>query len=162
MTPITFIRDPTQMEEEGVPSTALREVSLLQMLSESNHIVKCAHLGPLRCIIPSRKPEAGLSVVLLALRLIAAERHAFLVCSGCAPNLRHRTKQEFVSLYRLLCVEHVEELNKPVLYLVSNYSPSSSLCYCCSLACSCLQSRRQSSARDAACSSLSPALADGV
>ena len=29
-----------QMEEEGVPSTALREVSLLQMLSESNHIVK--------------------------------------------------------------------------------------------------------------------------
>ena len=31
-----------QMEEEGVPSTTLREVSLLQMLSESNHIVKCA------------------------------------------------------------------------------------------------------------------------
>ncbi len=30
----------TQMEEEGVPSTALREVSLLQMLSESNHVVK--------------------------------------------------------------------------------------------------------------------------
>ena len=29
-----------QMEEEGVPSTALREVSLLQMLNESNHIVK--------------------------------------------------------------------------------------------------------------------------
>ena len=31
---------PPQMEEEGVPSTALREVSLLQMLSESNHVVK--------------------------------------------------------------------------------------------------------------------------
>jgi serine/threonine protein kinase len=29
-----------QMEEEGVPSTTLREVSLLKMLSESNHIVK--------------------------------------------------------------------------------------------------------------------------
>ena len=29
-----------QMEEEGVPSTALREVSLLQMLNESNHVVK--------------------------------------------------------------------------------------------------------------------------
>ncbi len=29
-----------QMEEEGVPSTTLREVSLLRMLSESNHIVK--------------------------------------------------------------------------------------------------------------------------
>ena len=28
------------MEEEGVPSTTLREVSLLKMLSESNHIVK--------------------------------------------------------------------------------------------------------------------------
>ena len=35
-----------QMEEEGVPSTALREVSLLQMLSESNHIVKYAHPAP--------------------------------------------------------------------------------------------------------------------
>ena len=31
-----------QMEEEGVPSTALREVSLLQMLNESNHVVKLA------------------------------------------------------------------------------------------------------------------------
>ena len=29
-----------QMDEEGVPSTTLREVSLLKMLSESNHIVK--------------------------------------------------------------------------------------------------------------------------
>ncbi|KAI3432591.1 hypothetical protein D9Q98_004139 [Chlorella vulgaris] len=29
-----------EMEEEGVPSTTLREISLLQMLSESNHIVK--------------------------------------------------------------------------------------------------------------------------
>ncbi|KAK9819631.1 hypothetical protein WJX72_000530 [[Myrmecia] bisecta] len=50
-----------EMEEEGVPSTALREVSLLQMLSESNHVVK------------------------------------------------------------LLCVEHVEEHNKPVLYLVFEF-----------------------------------------
>lgn len=34
-------REPQpQMEEEGVPSTTLREISLLQMLSESNHIVK--------------------------------------------------------------------------------------------------------------------------
>jgi hypothetical protein len=32
------------MEEEGVPSTTLREVSLLKMLSESNHIVKCDHM----------------------------------------------------------------------------------------------------------------------
>uniref|UniRef100_A0A7S3VUG5 cyclin-dependent kinase n=1 Tax=Dunaliella tertiolecta TaxID=3047 RepID=A0A7S3VUG5_DUNTE len=29
-----------EMEEEGVPSTTLREVSLLLMLSESNHVVK--------------------------------------------------------------------------------------------------------------------------
>lgn len=50
-----------EMEEEGVPSTALREVSLLQMLSTSNHVVK------------------------------------------------------------LLCVEHVEENGKPVLYLVFEY-----------------------------------------
>tara|TARA_B100001121_G_C18583260_1_gene570809 strand:+ start:63 stop:974 length:912 start_codon:yes stop_codon:yes gene_type:complete len=50
-----------EMEEEGVPSTALREVSLLQMLSESDHVVK------------------------------------------------------------LLSVEHVEENNKPILYLVFEY-----------------------------------------
>lgn len=29
------------MEEEGVPSTALREVSLLQMLSETEYVVRC-------------------------------------------------------------------------------------------------------------------------
>lgn len=57
----TSFTTKSQMEEEGVPSTALREVSLLQMLSESNHVVK------------------------------------------------------------LLCVEHVEENAKPVLYLVFEY-----------------------------------------
>mmetsp|Transcript_12478 Transcript_12478/g.35046 ORF Transcript_12478/g.35046 Transcript_12478/m.35046 type:complete len:315 (-) Transcript_12478:369-1313(-) len=50
-----------EMEEEGVPSTALREVSVLQMLNESNHVVK------------------------------------------------------------LLSVEHVEENDKPILYLVFEY-----------------------------------------
>ncbi len=34
------------MEEEGVPSTTLREISLLKMLSESNHIVKCVARQP--------------------------------------------------------------------------------------------------------------------
>ena len=34
-----------QMEEEGVPSTALREVSLLQMLSESAFIVRLLKSG---------------------------------------------------------------------------------------------------------------------
>ena len=29
-----------QIEEEGIPSTALREVSLLQMLNESNYVVQ--------------------------------------------------------------------------------------------------------------------------
>ena len=32
------------MEEEGVPSTALREVSLLQMLSQCGYIVRYANL----------------------------------------------------------------------------------------------------------------------
>lgn len=50
-----------EIQEEGIPSTALREVSLLQMLSESNHIVK------------------------------------------------------------LLSVEHVDEVGKPILYLVFEY-----------------------------------------
>ena len=39
LTPLAFA---PQMEEEGVPSTALREVSLLQMLSESIFVVRCA------------------------------------------------------------------------------------------------------------------------
>jgi len=43
----------TQMEEEGVPSTALREVSLLQMLSESNHVVKCGPISPWGSNCPS-------------------------------------------------------------------------------------------------------------
>eukprot|EP00245_Coleochaete_scutata_P009910 TRINITY_DN336_c0_g1_i1.p1 TRINITY_DN336_c0_g1~~TRINITY_DN336_c0_g1_i1.p1 ORF type:complete len:304 (-),score=62.39 TRINITY_DN336_c0_g1_i1:516-1427(-) len=50
-----------EMEEEGVPSTALREISLLQMLSQTIYVV------------------------------------------------------------RLLCVEHVEENGKPMLYLVFEY-----------------------------------------
>jgi hypothetical protein len=37
---ITAADAASQMEEEGVPSTTLREISLLKMLSESNHIVK--------------------------------------------------------------------------------------------------------------------------
>ena len=44
-----------QMEEEGVPSTALREVSLLQMLSESAFIVRCASFD--RSIHRSRPPR---------------------------------------------------------------------------------------------------------
>ena len=36
-----------EMEEEGVPSTALREVSLLQMLSHSIYIVRCARGHPI-------------------------------------------------------------------------------------------------------------------
>ena len=35
-----------EMEEEGVPSTALREVSLLQMLSHSMYIVRLVTIFP--------------------------------------------------------------------------------------------------------------------
>lgn len=38
--PVQDLAVVVQMEEEGVPSTALREVSLLQVLNESNHVVK--------------------------------------------------------------------------------------------------------------------------
>ncbi len=83
ITPHTY----TQMEEEGVPSTTLREVSLLQMLSDSNHIVKYA---PPVWVLPSSTD------------LVCVHHH-----SNPPP--------------RLLCVEHVEENNKPVLYLVFEY-----------------------------------------
>ena len=39
-----------EMEEEGVPSTALREVSLLQMLSHSMYIVR--YLVPASLLMP--------------------------------------------------------------------------------------------------------------
>jgi hypothetical protein len=42
LTPTAAFPRNAQMEEEGVPSTALREVSLLQMLSESIFVVRCA------------------------------------------------------------------------------------------------------------------------
>lgn len=32
------------MDQEGVPPTTIREVSLLKVLGRSNHIVKCAKL----------------------------------------------------------------------------------------------------------------------
>ncbi len=56
-------------------------------------------------------------------------------------------------------MEHVEELNKPVLYLVSDQSPLHSRC---SMAYSCLLFRIDLSTRDAARQSFSPALADGI
>jgi hypothetical protein len=42
------------MDEEGVPSTTLREVSLLKMLSESNHIVKCVGGAGAMCFLEAR------------------------------------------------------------------------------------------------------------
>jgi hypothetical protein len=51
-----------QMEEEGVPSTALREVSLLQMLSESIFVVRCVcgggAAGLLRAVVRLSKMTA--------------------------------------------------------------------------------------------------------
>jgi hypothetical protein len=32
-----------QLDQEGVPPTTIREVSLLKVLSRSNHIVKCVY-----------------------------------------------------------------------------------------------------------------------
>ena len=54
--------DPFQMEEEGVPSTALREVSLLQMLSESIYVVRrglCLPLPPRLLELEPSPPGPG-------------------------------------------------------------------------------------------------------
>lgn len=80
-----------QMQEEGVPSTALREVSLLKMLSESNFIVKYAYLGHDITQIEQ--------MFLSRLDRLCSRAQQYCKC-------------------RLLCVEHIEEYNKPVLYLV--------------------------------------------
>lgn len=61
------------MEEEGVPSTALREVSLLQMLSQSNHVVKLLSVEHIE--------EAGKPMLYLVRLLGALTRSScFLSC----------------------------------------------------------------------------------
>lgn len=38
-----------QLDQEGVPPTTIREVSLLKVLGRSNHVVKCASTPSVHC-----------------------------------------------------------------------------------------------------------------
>ncbi len=40
----TSARVHVQMEQEGIPSTTLRECSVLKSLNDSKHVVRCDHL----------------------------------------------------------------------------------------------------------------------
>lgn len=103
------------MEEEGVPSTTLREISLLQMLSESNHIVKCAHSSSLLALPAGQQHSCRVEALRQPAVLPLAPEHMPLTKS-LLPAAR---STQFTC--RLLCVEHLEENGKPCLYLVFEY-----------------------------------------
>jgi cyclin-dependent kinase len=90
------------MEEEGVPSTALREVSLLQMLSHSIYIVRSWFF--------SSRVSSG----------VYSKCAILFVLSVGALEVEGKCEQ-YCLWFRLLCVEHVEKNDKPMLYLVFEY-----------------------------------------
>jgi len=67
------------MEEEGVPSTALREVSLLQMLSESNHVVKLLSVEHVE--------ENGKPVLYLVFEYLTTDLKKFMDRTGKGPQV---------------------------------------------------------------------------
>ena len=116
------------MEEEGVPSTALREVSLLQMLSESAFVVRCVpdhpdtapanpHLAP-----PFYPPMAMRSATPpLSHGYFKSAQISIVNQLVSTPSLTVRIIQLDTHTRRLLKVEHVEEDGKAMLYLVFEY-----------------------------------------
>ncbi|GAX74697.1 hypothetical protein CEUSTIGMA_g2145.t1 [Chlamydomonas eustigma] len=67
-----------EMEEEGVPSTTLREVSLLQMLSESNHIVKLMSV--------EHSEESGKACLYLVFEYLSTDLKKWMDKSGRGPS----------------------------------------------------------------------------
>lgn len=83
----------TQVEEEGVPSTALREVSLLQMLSESNYVVQLLNV--------EHKEEDGRPMLYLVRSLIAC---IFLVQGFCLFRLQTKRVELLFALLSPRCL----------------------------------------------------------
>eukprot|EP00951_Prasinocladus_malaysianus_P040628 scaffold469086_cov42-Prasinocladus_malaysianus.AAC.1 len=65
------------MEEEGVPSTALREVSVLQMLNESNHVVKLLSVEHVE--------ENGKPILYLVFEYLTTDLKKFMDRNGKGP-----------------------------------------------------------------------------
>lgn len=84
-----------EMEEEGVPSTALREVSLLQMLSTSNHVVK------LLCV--EHITENDKPVLYLVFEYLTTDLKKFMDSTGKGPKSTPMPKQQIKSfMYQLI------------------------------------------------------------
>eukprot|EP00897_Mesotaenium_endlicherianum_P003892 jgi/Mesen1/3530/ME000197S02542 len=79
-----------EMEEEGVPSTALREISLLQMLSKSVYVVR------LLCV--EHVDENGKPMLYLVFEYLDTDLKKFMDIHGKGPNhpLPTRTVQSFM------------------------------------------------------------------
>ena len=90
----TYTFSTKQMEEEGVPSTALREVSLLQMLSESAFIV--------RLLKVEHVEEDGKAMLYLVFEYLNQDLKHFMDETGRGPAnpLPKSTVQNF--MYQLL------------------------------------------------------------
>lgn len=84
------------MEEEGVPSTALREVSLLQMLSESNHVVKLLSVEHIE--------EAAKPMLYLVFEYLTTDMKKWMDRNGKGPsyplNKQVRTAKQFQAFFR--------------------------------------------------------------
>ncbi|KAL4421721.1 hypothetical protein ABPG77_002337 [Micractinium sp. CCAP 211/92] len=91
-----------EMEEEGVPSTTLREISLLQMLSESNHIVK------LLCV--EHLEENGKPCLYLVFEYLSTDLKKYMDRNGKGPN--HPLPPELVKSFMYQLLKGVAHMHK--------------------------------------------------
>lgn len=89
-----------QMEEEGVPSTTLREISLLKMLSESNHIVKCAAMR-FMCLWVMMSMMRGGGGAQLCLHTPLRAHHACAAVAGCCASSTSRRTTSLACIWFL-------------------------------------------------------------
>lgn len=83
-----------EMVEEGVPSTTLREISLLKVLSDSNHIVK------LLCV--EHAEENGKAYMYLVFEYIKTDLKDYMDCFGRGPAHPMPTQVVKSFVYQLL------------------------------------------------------------
>ena len=85
-----------EMEDEGVPSTALREVSLLQMLSKSDFIV--------RLLSVEHIDEGGKAMLYLVFEYLDTDLKKFMDATGIEMHAsRCSTHRAFTRVVRIRC-----------------------------------------------------------
>jgi cyclin-dependent kinase len=91
-----------EIEEEGIPSTALREISLLQMLSESNHIVKLLSV--------EHVDEIGKPVLYLVFEYLTTDLKRWMDRNGRGPN--HPLSKEIIKSMTYQLIKGVAHCHK--------------------------------------------------